>query len=160
MSELSIRPATAADAATLARHRVAMFRDMRAVRPDDEAALLAASQRYLERALVSGEYLGWLALSGREVAGGAGVQRRPLLPRPGRGGAGIAEGVEGLVLNVYVEPAFRRRGIARMLMEHIITWAPGAAIARLSLHASDEGRALYEALGFTPTNEMHHTAFA
>lgn len=63
-------------------------------------------------------------------------------------------GREGLVLNVYVDDAHRRRGIARRLMETLVAWAPGAGIVRLVLHASLDGRALYESLGFTASNEM------
>jgi GNAT superfamily N-acetyltransferase len=61
-----------------------------------------------------------------------------------------------LVLNVYVEPHWRRRGLARRLMQEILEWAPTAGVARLVLHASREGRPLYEALGFTATNEMRY----
>ncbi len=68
----------------------------------------------------------------------------------------MAVGREGLVMNVYTAPAWRRRGIARRLMEEIIAWAKTAGIVRLVLHASDEGRPLYTALGFVPTNEMRY----
>ena len=42
-------------------------------------------------------------------------------------------------------------------MDEILGWAPGAGIVRLVLHASADGRPLYEALGFVPTNEMRYT---
>jgi GNAT superfamily N-acetyltransferase len=66
-------------------------------------------------------------------------------------------GREGLVLNVYVERAWRRRGVARRLMQEIFAWASEAGIVRIVLHASADGRALYEALGFVDTNEMRYT---
>jgi hypothetical protein len=34
---------------------------------------------------------------------------------------------------------------------------PETDIVRLVLHASDEGRPLYESMGFEPTNEMRYT---
>jgi hypothetical protein len=40
------------------------------------------------------------------------------------------------------------------LMEEIITWARAQRLDRLVLHASEEGRTLYEALGFKASNEM------
>jgi GNAT superfamily N-acetyltransferase len=58
------------------------------------------------------------------------------------------------VLNVYCEPPHRRRGLARALMDAILDWCRERSISRVSLHASDEGRPLYEGLGFTATNEM------
>jgi GNAT superfamily N-acetyltransferase len=63
-------------------------------------------------------------------------------------------GREGLILNVYVDPRYRRQGVARRLMEALIDWAPAAGIVRLVLHASEDGRSLYEALGFRASNEM------
>lgn len=36
----------------------------------------------------------------------------------------------------------------------MLAWCDTRGIRRLSLHASVEGRALYETLGFTSTNEM------
>ena len=55
---------------------------------------------------------------------------------------------------MYTDPAHRRRGLARRLMETMIAWARAEGHATLYLHASDEGRGLYESLGFAPTNEM------
>lgn len=39
----------------------------------------------------------------------------------------------------------------------MIDWARNNGIARLVLHASSDGRPLYERLGFEQTNEMHFT---
>ena len=58
------------------------------------------------------------------------------------------------MLNVYTNPEHRGRGLARMLMEHILGWARAQGFATVELHASDEGRPLYEKLGFGQTNEM------
>ena len=68
-------------------------------------------------------------------------------------------GREGLVLNVYVDPAHRQQGVARRLMGTIIHWAPGVGIVRLVLHASPAGRHLYESLGFLASNEMFFPPF-
>jgi len=89
------------------------------------------------------------------VIGGAGVQRRRVLPHPrGHGKDGVAAGNHAIVLNVFTEPDWRRNGIAQRLMEAIIEWADAESLDRLVLHASAEGRPLYERLGFVPTNEM------
>jgi len=58
------------------------------------------------------------------------------------------------VVNVYTEPEWRGRGIARALMKVLMEWAAGQGADRLVLHASDAGRPLYQSLGFEPTNEM------
>ncbi len=43
---------------------------------------------------------------------------------------------------------------AALLMEQIIAWSREHDIESLVLHSSDDGRALYEHLGFVQTNEM------
>jgi hypothetical protein len=40
------------------------------------------------------------------------------------------------------------------LIQRIIAWSREQRLDRLVLHASDEGRALYERLSFIATNEM------
>jgi len=149
-----IRRATAADAAVVAWHRAAMFRDMGQVAGEDLQALLASSRDAMRQALECGDYLGWLIeRAGRVVAGG-GVVLRPLLPRPGY----LRGGTDAYVLNVYTEPSERRRGLARQVMHAILAWCDAQAIERVTLHASDEGRPLYLALGFAPTNELRRGA--
>lgn len=53
-----------------------------------------------------------------------------------------------------VEHAWRRRGVAEALMRAVLEALAGRGIRRVVLHASDEGRRLYERLGFTVTNEI------
>ena len=49
---------------------------------------------------------------------------------------------------VLVLPDYRRRGIARALMEHCVAWCRARRIACIRLDATDMGRPLYAALGF------------
>ena len=150
-----IRRATVADADVIARHRIAMFRDMGGGSLPDEGAaeaLETAARRYLHEALPSGLYCGWLAATdeGVAVAGGGMIVQRGV-PRP----ENVHGDEEAYLLNVYVEPAHRRRGLARMLMEAMLGWARERPLARVVLHASEDGRALYQSLGFFEvTNEM------
>ena len=52
------------------------------------------------------------------------------------------------------QPEFRNRGIARQIMLTILAWVKERGLRSVNLHASDEGRPLYERLGFEATNEM------
>jgi GNAT superfamily N-acetyltransferase len=161
-SPFLVRPATADDAPVLARHRAEMFRDMGQLPDELYAPLVDAARAYLARAIPAGEYLGWVAAPAErseEIIAGAGLQLRPVLPRVQRhaGGATVlAVGSQGLVLNVFTERAWRRRGVAALLMRHVIAGARAAGVSSLVLHASDDGRPLYESLGFVPTNEMRY----
>jgi len=59
-----------------------------------------------------------------------------------------------VILNVFTEPEFRKRGIARQVMLAILAWVRQQGLRSVNLHASKEGRTLYEKLGFEATNEM------
>lgn len=152
----TVRAASADDIPLLAHHRAAMFRDMGKLGPHQEDALRAATTSYLQNALETGEYVGWVALvtGTTSVIGGAGAQIRSILPRPRPGSDELELGPEAIVLNVYVEPAWRRRGVADALMRAVLDGLAPRGIRRIVLHASDEGRRLYERLGFVGTNEM------
>ena len=153
----SVRQADARDLPVLAYHRAAMFGDMGKLASHFEQTLRTATAEYLREALRRGEYLAWVAedtASPPAIIGGAGVQLRPILPRPDRGDDELELGPEAIVLNVYVEPAWRRRGVAEALMRTLLDALALRGIRRIVLHASAEGRRLYERLGFEPTNEM------
>ena len=122
-----------------------------------EENLAQATASFLRDALPRGEYLGWVAESEetpQAIIGGAGVQLRPILPRPLAATNELELGPEAIVLNVYVEPAWRRRGVAEAMMRALLNAPAVRSIRRIVLHASPDGRRLYERLGFVPTNEM------
>ena len=92
-----------------------------------------------------------------KIIAGAGVIIRVVPPFPHRRGNGkitIAEGRQGVIVNVFTEPEWRRRGLAKLLMKKIVAWSHDQNLDDLVLHASDDGRALYQQLGFVPTGEM------
>ncbi len=149
-SEYRIRPATVDDAPVIARHRAAMFRDMGDASGDDVARIESASILYLRQMMSERRFLGWLAERHGEVVAGGGLVVSQLLPRPGA----VDGGEQALILNVYCEPEHRRRGLARALMAAMLEWCKRERIAKVVLHASQDGRPLYESLGFVQTNEM------
>ena len=152
-----VRQAEATDIQLLAHHRAAMFRDMGQLSPLQEETLARATASYLRDALPRGEYLAWVAEdkgTPPTPIGGAGVQLRPILPRPRTGSDDLELGPEAIVLNVYVEPGWRRRGVGDTLVRAVLNALAERDIRRVVLHASADGRRLYERLGFAPTNEM------
>ena len=156
MQSFKIRKATQSDAPIVASHRVAMFSDMGQVPTAELAAeLLSESTSALAELLRDGSYVGWLAIDPNDrVVAGTGVHIKPQLPRISHGGARVVTGAVPLAVNVYTEPEWRGKGIARALMVTVMEWARTAGFDRVVLHASDAGRPLYVSLGFVPTNEM------
>src|ERR1700689_3963601 len=151
-----IRQAPIGDAAVIAHHRVAMFHDMGDVPTESLASeLLSTSTAALTALLGEGLYVGWLAIDTSDrVIAGAGADVKPQLPRISHDGTRVVTAPLPLVVNVYTEPAWRRKGIARPLMQKVMDWARVQGSDRVVLHASAAGRLLYQSLGFIPTNEM------
>jgi GNAT superfamily N-acetyltransferase len=154
---IPLRPATLDDAPAIARHRRQMFRDMGY---HDEARLDSMMAKFLpwvEAKMASADYLAWLAVNdkeekvnkGEKIVAGAGLWLMDWPPHM----IGSSSR-RGNILNVYTEPEFRRRGLARRLMEAAIDWCKANQIDLVILHASPEGRALYESVGFRSSNEM------
>ena len=136
-----------------------MFRDMGQLVDNTAIEMLRrVSQTEIEAALRDGTYLGWLAVDEcGGVIGGAGMHIKPQFPRPTPDGKGVATGAVPLIVNVYTEPEWRQRGVARMMMATVLDWARAHGVDRVVLHASRDGRRLYESLGFSGTNEMRWT---
>ena len=62
-------------------------------------------------------------------------------------------GLRAHLMNVYTAPAFRRRGIARMLVTALMDAARQRGATEISLDATEAGRPLYRALGFRDNGE-------
>ncbi len=150
MAEISIRPATIEDVPAILHHRREMFRSMGYTDARILEPLEPIAERYFVEAFKAGTFRGWMAVEpGGKIVGGGGIADYTLPPGPFAPRATRQE-----IINVYVEPEFRRRGIARRLMEVMIEWCRVRGYASVYLHASDEGRPLYTSLGFAPTPEM------
>src|SRR5579862_6171022 len=140
-----IRPATLADLPLLLRYRRAMAEEMDTPDPAAVDRMIAALEPYLRAAIPEGRWHAWIA-----EPGGCGaveiVQWVPsrLDPTPRR----------AWIHSVYVEPAFRRRGIGRQLTETMVAWCREQGFRSIYLHASEQGRLLYETLGFETSTEM------
>jgi GNAT superfamily N-acetyltransferase len=65
-----------------------------------------------------------------------------------------AEPVRAYLLNFYVTPAARGRGLAGQMLRMALDEARRRGIGVVSLHASRLGRPIYERNGFEGTNEM------
>jgi GNAT superfamily N-acetyltransferase len=149
LNPITIREAGVQDAPVILHHRRSMFQDMREGTAAELDRMASITGPWLRAALGNGSYRGWLALSDGRVVGGGGVllcswpasPKDLFLERP-------------IILNVYTEPDFRQRGIAQQIMLTILEYLRAEGFASVSLHASDQGRHLYEQLGFVATNEM------
>jgi GNAT superfamily N-acetyltransferase len=141
-SEYRVRPATLDDEDVLVRHRIGMFTDMGV--PMDVPALDTAFRAWLREMMPAGTYRAWLVETGADIVGGGGITVLPWPPGPQYPGDRLA-----FVYNVYTDPAHRRRGLARLVMDVIHDWCRDAGITSMALNASRDGQPLYKALGYT-----------
>ncbi len=152
--EVAVRAATIAEIDTLIQLRVAMFDAMGYDKGTLDQAI-APMRSYFLQHLQTGAFRVWVA----EVRGAAiasiGVVIHSIPPSPKN-----TSGKEAYIMNLVTLPEFRRRGIAKKLMLHALDVIRSEGIPRVSLHASSEGRRLYEQLGFAVSEvvpEMHLT---
>ena len=138
------------DARLIAAHRRAMFAAMGAVDEADLTTVESASIPWTERMIREGRYLGWITSERERPVASAGMFLLDWPPHP----LDPDGTVRGYLLNVFVEPAYRKRGLARELVQACLSEARRGGIRVVTLHASDEGKPLYEMLGFVMTNEM------
>jgi GNAT superfamily N-acetyltransferase len=148
--EYIIRVAGVGDAQVIAKQRASMFRDMGSVPPDESELLRKACEPWFSNLLTDEQYVAWLVEYDGAVVAGGGMFVLEAGPAPGR----YRTGRWGHIANVYTEPAHRRRGLARRLMETMLHWCTSNGIDFVTLGASDEGMPLYESLGFKPTSQM------
>ncbi len=121
---------------------------------DDAAlkAMMAAFRPWLRRKMECGDYLAWVAVGpGDAIVAGLGLW---LMDWPPHMIGRTANARRGNILNVYTDSAYRRQGIAREMMNIALDWCRNNGMGAVILHASEDGRALYEQLGFRATNEM------
>jgi GNAT superfamily N-acetyltransferase len=61
----------------------------------------------------------------------------------------------GYIWGVYVEPEYRRKGIAKKLTNTAIEYLKTIGCTRIVLNASPVGKPVYQSLGFVESNAMH-----
>lgn len=149
-----IREATADDISVLVKHRRWMIEAIATSRskPIDSARLDTMEQSYrgyLQAHLADGTVHAWIAeVDGRAAASGT-ISPLPWPPADTRESESNA-----LLHSVYTLSAHRRKGIARQIVDTAIAWCEQHRIHSVFLGASEEGRPLYESIGFQPLNHM------
>jgi GNAT superfamily N-acetyltransferase len=145
-----IRPVSPDDLELVCRQRRRMFEDAGAA---DEvlATMTEAFRDWLRPRLATGEYFGWIAtLEDQQPVGGIGMMVIDWPPHP----LHPLQAGRGYILNLFVEPDHRGRGVAGALMERATQEAERRGLDYMILHATDMGRPMYEKLGWRQTSEM------
>jgi GNAT superfamily N-acetyltransferase len=143
------RLATVADAELIGQQRQRMFVDAGQA---DDARMQTVIENFVpwvRAKLKDGSYVGWLVSEGEVAVAGAGLWLMDFPPH-----WMDAQPVRAYLLNFYVDPAFRGKGLAYALLKTAVNEARGRGVRVVSLHASKFGKPLYERNGFEVSNEM------
>lgn len=98
---------------------------------------------YYRRHLTGKTFVSWLAVDGEEIIGTSGisfVEKPPYY--------GCTSGKIGLLSGMYIKEAYRRRGIAKKLLEKVVAEAKEYGCKTIQITASDMGVLLYRDFGF------------
>ena len=109
----------------------------------DMTAVETASRDYYRAALADGSHAAWLVFDGDTWIGAGGVSFYRIMPTYHN-----PSGRRAYLMNIYTRPDYRRRGIARHMVDLLVGEARQRGITAISLEATDMGRPLYEDYGF------------
>ncbi len=95
-----------------------------------------------------GDHITVLAKDGDEIIGCASMSFIRIMPTFDH-----PTGKRAHLMNVYTRNEYRRRGIARKMVELLIGESRKAGATEISLDATESGRPLYESMGFVDSTE-------
>ena len=139
-----IRRATQADIPALVSLRMGLFCEVGELSdPLADLDLWQATSAYFSTTQADDSARSWVAEVGDEVVASGTLALFVRPPYPGN-----LSGREAYLLNMYTLPAWRKRGMASALLDAMAAHAREQRLGKLWLHASEQGRPLYERLGF------------
>ena len=142
--DISYRKLTVDDLDAFIDLRIKQLREEGATEDFD---LVPALKDYYNRHLKDGTFVSWLAVDkeagGEKIIGTSGmsfVEKPPYFACP--------SGRIGLLSSMYTNPDYRRKGIARELLNRVVEEARAYGCGAVQITASDMGVKLYSAYGF------------
>ena len=150
MVEFRISIAKAEDTELLVKHRLSMWSDIHPELRKEVQELEELTRWWIKKKLREGKLVGFIAKTQAGIVAGSGCvwireqQPRPMNPR-----------LEApYLMSMYTEEDFRKKGVARLIVQSAIDWCKEHGYSTITLHASEAGFPLYAGLGFKPTSEM------
>ena len=148
--EIKYRSLNQDDAGRVARHRTAMFCDAGRRDPEHLREMEGHFETWVRPKINEGSYFGTFAIDGKTVVGGIGAMILDWAPHP----LHPTSAHRGYILNLYVQTAYRKRGIAAQLMSHVESRFKDRGVTYAFLHATALARPIYETKGWMQTAEL------
>ena len=133
-----------ADLDTLVETRVEVLRAANKLDGSaDMSEVESRSREYYKRAMSDGSHTAYLVFDGGQFIGAGGVSYYEVMPTYHN-----PSGKKAYIMNMYVRPEYRRRGIAIRTLDMLVSDARERGVELISLEATDMGKPLYERYGF------------
>ncbi|WP_029906407.1 GNAT family N-acetyltransferase [Prevotella sp. 10(H)] len=111
---------------------------------EEEKAIRFQLKKYFEKYIPEEKVIAVIARTDENIIASSAfliIQEMPANPT-------FLTGITGTLLNVITYPEFRRKGIATKIIHYIIDEAKKMNVSNISLLATEDGKELYEKLGF------------
>ena len=155
LQNYSARPATIEDAEMLAHQRTEMWLAMGVLSADSAQDMRDESTIYFREAIPKKDFIGWLIeAEDKNIVAGGGLSLKITPPMPNKQGITQLTTLNAHIFNIFVEPIYRKQGLARLVMQTIHDWCKENKVTILTLNASAEGRPLYRSMGYAEVNNF------
>ena len=143
--DFTFKRAGVGDASLLAAMRLEMRKEREtAVCPVSEEEFFRCNLEFFRTQIASGSFIAFIAYEGDQAAACSGLSLEIHPPSYEN-----MSGKIGYVTNMYTRPAWRRRGLAALLLDRLAETARQEGCRRLCLNASAMGRPVYLRYGFS-----------
>ena len=153
MNDIILRKATKKDIHALSNHHARMFEEMfiNAGNPIDKGDLISLHRKYqekLENQLPTRQCQSVVAEENHKIIASGTVSIMSYVPTPRDFNHEV-----GYIHTIYTEKKYRKRGIAKSILNMLKELCEQANLKRLFLFSSNEGESLYKKMGFSSAPE-------
>ncbi|MCW6159340.1 MAG: GNAT family N-acetyltransferase [Thermoplasmatales archaeon] len=150
MEDFCLVYGTLDDLDLLVDHRLLMWKEIHPDMADRVEQSREFTSKWIRSKVSEGSLISLIVKNseGRVVGSGC-ILIKEDQPRPGS-----SQMKYPYLLSMYTLPEYRKMGVASSIVKEAIKWSRDKGFDRISLHASDQGKSVYEKLGFQQTNEM------
>lgn len=145
---ISYRRADIKDIDDLVRLRLQFMKEAQHIdNSDKDDAMTESLSKFFNASMPDDGFIAWVAEEDGDMIGTSGLCFFLAAPSYKNMSGRIA-----YIQNMFTLPEHRGRGIAEVLFDKILTEAKELGYKKISLHATEMGRPIYEKFGFTGLN--------
>ncbi len=147
--KLTYKKATIDDIDILTSTRIEVLRSANKFSNDvDMSEVKKQSYDYYKKSLTMGTHIAYLVFDNDIFVGSGGVSFYQVMPTYHN-----PSGNKAYIMNMYTNPAYRRKGIAYKTLDILIDEIRKKGVSCISLEATDMGKPLYIKYGFVKMND-------